>query len=303
MRSLRYRIKYLKRLAVKVKRVPIEALRMAFRRAQRGTTKASEGTSNVLDEYVQGPPSDQNALDIFKGEWSSQLPGAWKELKAGTVPLFEDARMLWAAEQLGGFRGQRVVELGPLEAGHTYMLESLGAESILAIEANKRAYLKCLIVKEILGLSRSRFLLADFVSFLRENETPFDICIASGVLYHMHNPCELIHLVSKASNKIVLWTHFYDKDLIQTNDIVRGKFSGSIKKSYNGFDHVLYKYTYGDALHWTGFCGGSSSYSYWMSREDILACLRFFGFQNLRIGFEEPEHVNGPCFAIVARRD
>jgi hypothetical protein len=303
MTSPPYGITYFKRLAVRVKRISIEAFRVAFRGAQRGSTKASECTASALDEYVQGPPSDQNALNIFKGEWSSQFPGVWKELKAGSIPLFDDARIRWAAEQLGGFRGQRVIELGPLEAGHTYMLESLGAESILAIEASKRAYLKCLIVKEILGLSRSRFLLGDFVCFLRDNETLFDVCIASGVLYHMHNPCELIHLMSKASNKIVLWTHFYDKELIQTKDIVRGKFSGSIQKTYNGFDHALYKYTYGAALHWTGFCGGSSAYSYWMSRDDILACLRFFGFQNLTIGFEEPEHVNGPCFAVVARRD
>ena len=298
-----YGIKYFKRMAVKVKRIPIEALRMAFRGAQGESTKASDGTGNVLDEYVHGPSSDQNALDIFKGQWSSQLPGVWKELKAGTATLFDDARIQWAAEQLGGFKGQRIIELGPLEGGHTYMLESLGAESILAIEANKRAYLKCLIVKEILGLSRSRFLLGDFVSFLRGNETPFDVCIASGVLYHMHNPCELIHLISKATKKVVLWTHFYDKELIDAKGIVADKFSGGIKKSYNGFDHILYKYFYGDALKWTGYCGGSSSYSYWMSREDILACLRFFGFQNLTIGFEEPEHVNGPCFAIVARRD
>jgi len=303
MNSPFYWLKHLKPLVVKVKRISIGALGMAFKECKQNPQEQARALDSVLDGYVQGSPSDQNALDIFKGEWSSQLPGVWKKLKAGTATLFEDGRILWAAEQLGGFKGQRIIELGPLEAGHTYMLESLGAESILAIEANKRAYLKCLIVKEILGLSRSRFLLGDFVSFLRENETSFDICMASGVLYHMHNPCELIYLMSKASNKIVLWTHFYDKELIQTKDIVRGKFSGSIPKTYNGFDHVLYKYTYGDALHWTGFCGGSSPYSYWMPREDILACLRFFGFQNLRIGFEEPEHVNGPCFAVVARRD
>jgi hypothetical protein len=62
--------------------------------------------STDVENYVQVFPSDQNALDIFKGEWSSQLPGAWKELKAGTVPLFEDAGIVWAAEQLGGFSGQ-----------------------------------------------------------------------------------------------------------------------------------------------------------------------------------------------------
>ena len=119
--------------------------------------------STDVENYVQVFPSDQNALDIFS-EWSSRLPGAWKEPKAGTVPLFEHARMVWAAEQLGGFSGQRVIELGPLEAGHTYMMESLEAESILAVEANKRAFLKCLIVKEILRLNRSRFVLGDFVS-------------------------------------------------------------------------------------------------------------------------------------------
>jgi hypothetical protein len=201
---------------------------------------------------------------------------------------------------LGGFKGQRVIELGPLEAGHTYMLESLGAESVLAVEANKRAYLKCLIVKELLGLQRSRFVLGDFVSFLRENDTQFDVCLASGVLYHMQNPCELIHLISKASKKVVLWTHFYDREVIKSKDILRAKFSGAIKSNYNGFSHVLHKYVYGDALNWSGFCGGNSSYSYWMSREDILACLRYFGFQDLRIGFEDAHHPNGSCFCVVA---
>jgi hypothetical protein len=257
---------------------------------------------NILDEYVKRAPSDQNALDIFKDEWSSQLPGAWKELKAGTVPLFEDARILWAAEQLGGFKGQTVIELGPLEGGHTYMLESLGAESILAVEASKRAYLKCLIVKEILNLHRSRFVLGDFVSFLRESETCFDVCLASGVLYHMQNPSALIHLIAKASKKIVLWTHFYDKKAIEAQDHLRCKFSGSVRSSYHGFEHVLHKYSYGGALNWAGFCGGGHSYSYWMSREDILGCLRFFGFSDLRIGFEEANHPNGPCFCIVALR-
>jgi Protein of unknown function (DUF1698) len=264
--------------------------------------RQNDNSTNPLDEYVRVFPNDQNALDIFKGDWSSQLPGARKELEAGTISLFDDARIIWAAEQLGGFKSQRVIELGPLEAGHTYMLESLGAESILAIEANKRAYLKCLIVKEILSLNRSRFLLGDFVSFLRENKKSFDVCVASGVLYHMQNPCELIHLISKASKKVVLWTHFYDKERIQAKRIVAGKFSGALKKNYNGFDHVLHKYIYGDALNWTGFCGGSYPYSYWMSREDILACLRFFGFQDLRIGFQEPDHPNGPSLCIVAVR-
>ena len=256
----------------------------------------------ILDEYVKETPSDQNALNIFKGEWSSKLPGPWRELRAGSIPLFEDPRIVWAAEQLDGFKGQRILELGPLEAGHTYILESMGAESIVAIEANKRAYLKCLIVKEILGLKRSRFLFGDFVPFLRENDSSFDVCLASGVLYHMQEPAALIDLISRASNRIILWTHYFDEKIIENNPAIAGSFPGSAHRNYNGFNHVLHKYLYKKALDWAGFCGGSSPYSYWMSQDDILAALRFFGFSDLRIGFEEPNHPNGPSVCVVGLR-
>ena len=259
-------------------------------------------TANVLDGYVEMPPSDQNALDIFKGEWSSRLPGIWQELQAGTITLFDDSRILWAADQLGGFNGKRVLELGPLEAGHSYMLETLGADSVIAIEASKRAYLKCLIIKEVVGLKRCRFVLGDFVAFLREAQVAFDVCLASGVLYHMREPSELIYLMSKASNKLFLWTHFYDEKVIGSKPNLARKFSTPVRNSYQGFDHVLHKYFYGDAHNWAGFCGGTAAYSYWMSRQDILDCLRFFGFQDLRVAFDEPDHPNGPAFCVAALR-
>jgi hypothetical protein len=267
---------------------------------RRSTTAISAST--ISDEYVDLPPSEQNALDIFTGEWSSRLPGSWKDLKAGTVSLFEDSRILWAADQLAGFTGQRILELGPLEGGHTYMLETLGAESVIAVEANKKAYLKCLVIKQILELKRCRFMLGDCIAFLRENQISFDVCLASGILYHMREPSELIYLMSKASNKVFLWTHFYDEKIIGSKPNISSKFSATVNRSYKGFDHVLHRYEYGDALNWAGFCGGTARYSYWMTRNDILDCLRFFGFKDLRIGFDEPDHPNGPCFCVAALR-
>ena len=47
--------------------------------------------------------------------------------------------------------GKTVLELGPLEGAHTYQLHQRGA-NIVAVEASKQAYLKCLITKEIVGL-------------------------------------------------------------------------------------------------------------------------------------------------------
>jgi len=256
----------------------------------------------VPDEYVGVVPSDQNALDIFQGEWSSQLPASRKDLHAGKIPLFEDPRIRWAADQFGGVAAQRLLELGPLEAGHTYMLEKLGADRVTAVEMSKRAFLKCLIIKEVLGLKNCRFLLGDCVAFLSENREVFDACFASGVLYHMIQPSQLLYLLSKATKKLFLWTHFYDERIIQARRNLARKFAGSAEVSCNGFDHHLYKYVYGDARKWSGFCGGTAPYSYWMSRKDILDCLRFFGFEDLRIGFDEPNHPNGPSFCIAALR-
>lgn len=257
---------------------------------------------NILDNYVSSAPNQQHALDIFKGEWSSKLPAPLATLEAGSALLFEDARIEWCAAQLGGFEGKTVLELGPLEAGHTYMIERLGAAAIVSIEANTRAYLKCLIVKELLQLKCTRFLCGDFVEYLRTNQTKFDICIASGVLYHMRNPAELIALAAKASDRLFIWTHYYDQAIISKNPNLAHKFSSGVPNEYAGFQHTLYRQEYKAALDWTGFCGGSEMLSHWLSRDDIIACLRHFGLNNIQSNFEAPDHPNGPSFAITAVR-
>jgi hypothetical protein len=255
---------------------------------------------DILESYIQTAPNPQNALDIFKGEWSSKLPG--DAMQAGAVPLFEDPRIDWAASQFGGFENKTILELGPLEAGHTYMLEKADAASITAIEANSRAYLKCLVIKEVMQLKKSQFLYGDFVEFLKTNLIRFDTCIASGVLYHMKNPAELIALAAKASNQFFLWTHYYDAEVLADRSDFAQKFSPGISSEYEGFQHTLYRQDYGAALNWGGFCGGSAEYSHWMPRSDILDCCKFFGFNRIEINFEDPNHPNGPSFSVAASR-
>lgn len=256
----------------------------------------------ILDQYTASAPSIQNTIDIFKGEWSSKLPADLGELQAGEAGLFEDGRIYWAAEQLGGFQGKTVLELGPLEAGHTYVMEQLGASSITAVEANSRAYLKCLLVKEILGMDRSHFVYGDCIEFLQANQQPFEICVASGILYHMRNPAQLIALLAKTCNQLFVWTHYYDSEVITNNSDLQPRFSQDEHLDCEGFHHQLYRQEYQTALGWGGFCGGSATYSRWMNRDDILACCRHFGFQDIRISFDHPNHPNGPCFAFVASK-
>ena len=256
--------------------------------------------ANILEQIVSSFPSDQNALDVFKNEWASMMPAVRPDLRAGAIPLFDDPKIHWAVAEFGGIQGQRILELGPLEGGHSYILQSFGAASILAIESNMRAFLKCLIVKNLFQLDRVQFLCGDFISYLK-SAPQFDAIIASGVLYNMVNPAELLHLVSQASRKLFMWTHYYDASIISNLAGVSHRIPDHQQTEYAGFAHTLHRYEYLEALN-VNFTGGMRPFSYWMEREEILACLRYFGFTDIRINFEDRSHPHGPCFAFVAQR-
>ena len=252
--------------------------------------------------YIMELPSAQNALNLFKDSWVSKMPPPHDNLEAGSIASFADNRIEWAEQQLGGFRDRKILELGPLEGGHTYMLEKAGASSIIAIEANTAAYLKCLITKEILNLKKSRILLGDFNRYLEETNEHFDICIAVGVLYHMTDPVNLLHLIAQHANAVFLSTHYYDENVIQTRSGLAQSFGKGETRESHGFRYKAYKYTYSETLDWTKFLGGSAAYSNWLERETIVSCLTRFGFEQIQIGLDDPDHVHGPSFALIGTK-
>ena len=251
---------------------------------------------------MKSAPSAQNALDIFKGRWWSRMPEPFAQFEAGSIDLFEDPRVAWAISELGDLQGQAVLELGPLEGAHAYMLERAGVASVTSIEANPEAYLKCLIVKETIGLERTRFLCGDFLEYLRNSPPPFHAVIASGVLYHMVEPVDLIYLLSRITGRLYLWTHYYDEKLVAADRKLSAMFSGKRETDYRGFRHTLFRYEYWGSYGARRFCGGSRPQAHWMTREDILGALRYFGFADIRQSFDAPVHPDGPAFALVALR-
>ena len=258
----------------------------------------------ATEHYVTTAPSPQQALDIFKGEWTSRLPAPLDGCKAGDLPLFGDPRIQWAVDRFGGVADRRVIELGPLEGGHSWMLEQLGAAHVTAVEASTRAFLKCLTVKELTGMRRVSFLCGDSVAYLRDvaaNER-FDVGIASGILYHLVNPVELIALLAARCDRVFLWTAYYDETRIRQRPKLAARFQGSVPATHAGFAHTLYRHRYRTALFMPGFSGGSARYSHWLTRDTILAACRHVGLTEIETAFEEPDHPNGPAFALVARR-
>jgi hypothetical protein len=86
----------------------------------------------ILDSYVNSSPSDESAINLFQGEWSSSLPGLPPAI-CGSSPLFDDSRIhSWIARIHAAIPSSisephlfKVLELGPLEGGaYIYALKS-----------------------------------------------------------------------------------------------------------------------------------------------------------------------------------
>lgn len=256
-----------------------------------------------LEEHFRSLPSHQNALDIFEGEWLSSMP-AGSGLRAGdaSAEFYNDIRIDWARQRFGGFEGKRILEIGPLEAGQTYTLCKMGAGSVLAIESNPRAFLKCLIIKEIFDLSTARFLLGDAVEYVRQTTESFDICIGSGVLYHLRDPIGFLELISSRTDRLLLWTHYYDFEILDGLGLERAHFRRrEVRLTAGAETFIGFKHSYSN-IRSPLFLGGTHDWSCWLPRPEIERALRLFGFTVIEYGFEDRAHPHGPALAICASR-
>lgn len=257
--------------------------------------------TGILDAYCMERPGPQQVLDLFRGEWSSAMPAdSGLETSPGQAALFADARVTWAVAQAGGVAGKRILEIGPLEGGHSYMLEQAGAAEVVAVEANTRSFLKCLCVKEVLGMRAVRYLLGDGMAFMEHDAGGFDMVFASGILYHLQDPMVFLRLLPRMAPRMLLWTHYFDEGIVRNSPAIAHKFGPVARGTIDGFDYEFVEQSYKEALQWSGFCGGSAPTSRWLTRRSIVDFLRHLGYRRIEVSFEAPDHPNGPAFAIYA---
>ena len=254
-----------------------------------------------LDEYVLGAPCAQNAVNTLAG-WNHALPPQACAV-AGTGFFYEDPRILWALEQFGPLQGKAVLEIGPLEASHTFLLEQHGPALLHSVEANKLSFLRCLVVKELLQLRTARFFLGDCQAWLEENEQRYDLIVASGVLYHMMDPVRLIERMAARTDSCFLWTHYADEAQMPPGDPRRLAFIGEMETEVRcGVAVRSHRRSYHGAWVDKSFCGGIHDMHRWVERDDILALLGALGFDDVRVWGEQPDHPNGPAFCVYAQR-
>ncbi|NNM74542.1 class I SAM-dependent methyltransferase [Enterovirga aerilata] len=262
---------------------------------------SKKSVSSLFEQYVDTMPSPQNAVDSVPG-WTCAFPPEMP-VKAGPLPLYADDRIGWMLEQYGTLEGRSVLELGPLEGSHTYMIERAGAARIDAVEANKLAYLRCLVFKELVALQRARFHLGNFITWLGQPDLHYDLIVASGVLYHLRDPLGFLERAAAATDALFLWTHYMSETAMPPTDIRRGVFRDGVeRRSFHGVNVRLYPRSYHRAEENASFCGGLYDDHRWIERDDLLAVLRALGFDTLQIAHEQADHPNGPSFSVLARR-
>lgn len=211
----------------------------------------------------------------------------------GEAQLVNDPRLLWHIDQVGGIQDKTILELGPLEGGHTLTMIRAGASKILAIEGNDDCFHRCLIVQEVLSLYKAKFILGDFCEMVESKDKKFDIVSASGVLYHQLNPAKLIHDLAEITDTVFVWSHVAGNLAPNGEDTIIGDNS---YKYLGKFNH------YGNAkTSLNSYCAGLNDKAVWMYPEEMIRCFNDAGFENVVIG-DQGSNQNGNYILFIARK-
>lgn len=245
--------------------------------------------------FVESPtpkPSPRAMIEALDG-WTTQFQIDGEPI-GGPIPLSQDVLLEKQLGWLGGVEGKRILELGPLDGGHTYMLCRAGAREVVAVEGFREAWMRCLVVKEVFDLKQARFLYGDFCEYVNDPDNEkFDVALARGVLYHQSNPAALIHGLTGLADAVIVWSQVAD-DTHPTGDETTVEARGfSYRGRVNDYDGARNAYL--------NYCGGVHPTSVWLYPDELRRAFRDAGFSDI---MEEPTDPtpSGPAVQFVARR-
>ena len=256
----------------------------------------SSRASRAFDRYVSSPPSLQNAIDAISG-WKTSFPSQYR-LNAGSIETYNDPRIRWAINTFGSLEGCRVLELEPLDGGHSSMLEAAGAQ-VDAVEPNRLAFLRCLITKEVLGLTRSTFWLGDVMGAMENWQQRYDLIVASRALGHLRDPLRFIALAAERTDAIYFWTRPITETSMPPLSPQPGAGPPDAQTHrLDGIDVRLYR----NARRANERATTEDDERLWLNRDDLLKALSALGFSDIRQCGEQPNDPGWPALSILARR-
>lgn len=256
----------------------------------------AEPEGALVEHSVGDAPSAQNALDLFDGHWISSLP-AHLGLRSGELPLFDDDRIKTLLASLDSVKSSKILELAPLEGGHTYMLHEAGAK-IVAVEGRAHAFLKCLVVKEILNLNRAHFFLGDFRAYLATTKDRYDMVLASGVLHEQPDPIALLESMAAVTDRVAIWTHYWDASRATDSQLAAVIDATAHDTPCRG------KLVKVHPIRSQGATAADDApiFASWLERDALLTALTTLGLDKITVLDDEPDHPAGPAILLVAER-
>ena len=241
-------------------------------------TEDSVGTLHAAfpDRFVTEAPDDRNAFALQASAWKFDFERLTKAEILKVVE--EDNRPRYCAAAFPNLKNFEIIELGPSDGYHTLGLSLVGAQNVLAIEANVRAFVRCLILKNAFSL-KAKFLLGDFLKYLRLPGLSADMVYASGVLYHLFDPVDFLIRCAQVAPNLFLWTHYYD--ISRCNDFERACFANDVNevKVAGGLQFIYHRRDLSPSIVGDPkYQAGVGNYGNWLSRDDLFRALELAGY-------------------------
>jgi hypothetical protein len=160
------------------------------------------------------------------------------------------------------------------------------------------------VIKDLLGSDGAEFRLGDFVAMLQAEPDEYDLVLSQGVLYHMVDPVELIALIAERGRRLALWTQYYDAEHVaRLTPRIRRHFANQPATAVTrGFPHARHRFDYGFGRNVVGFYGGNQPHANWLSCKDLMGALEHFGWCDIEVAFDHPDHPHGPSLSLTAVR-
>jgi tetratricopeptide (TPR) repeat protein len=178
-------------------------------------------------------------------------------------------------------RGQRVLELGPLEGHHSVVLAKMGVRELVALESRPENLAKCNMTKTRHHLANTTFLQHNILALYEGLEKPqfapgFDLVFCCGLLYHVPNPAKALTWCREQAPALFLGTHYYEPASPESYSKAAFRpgtlqFAG---KEYSGMliDEEM-----------TELLSGMSKTSLWPSEKDLLRMIEDAGYKSIAV--------------------
>ena len=211
----------------------------------------------------------------------------WKMLcpkdQTNTVDIKGVPNRVISIQKILPLNGLRVIDLGCKDGYNSFELADYGAEEVVGIEIRDRYLNRANIIKQENNYDKVSFVKYD-VRFIDQAKLgKFDICLCSGLLYHMVNPFNLLKRIRNICNVLMLETHIAPSsilNILRTNKFYRQRltirkyevildgeiFSGRFKYLPRNIDREITSGSY------------FFNRTFWLDKRSLLKALSLAGF-------------------------